>query len=124
LQKIIFIALAGALGALARYGLSLAAQRAYGGEFPVGTFAVNMAGSFLFGVIWSLAEERMLISGQTRAILLIGFMGAFTTFSTFMFETGELMRDGEWAPAAWNLLGQNGFGLIALYAGFMVGRLI
>ncbi|HUG91074.1 MAG TPA: CrcB family protein [Planctomycetaceae bacterium] len=117
-----WLAAAGAAGTLCRYGLSGLVHALAGEKFPWGTLAVNAVGCFLFGLVWSLAEERMLISGQTRAILLVGFMGAFTTFSTFAFETGGLLRDAEWWPAAANLLAHNALGLLCVFLGFAVGR--
>jgi CrcB protein len=118
-----WIGAAGALGALARYSLAGLVQRIGGANFPWGTLTVNILGSFLFGVVWSLAEERMIISGETRLIVLTGFMGAFTTFSTFMFETSALLREAEWSLAALNLAGQNMVGLVCLFLGLLVGRL-
>lgn len=121
--KWIWIGLAGAGGALARYAVSGLAQR-MGSGFPWGTLAVNVLGSMAFGFIWALAEDRLIISGQTRLIILTGFMGAFTTFSTFIFETGSLLEDAQWRMAALNLLAQNGSGLLGLFAGLAAGRLI
>jgi fluoride exporter len=123
-MRIILIALAGAIGTLARYWLGGLAQRSYGGVFPWGTFAVNMAGCFLFGFIWSMAEERMVISPEVRIILLVGFMGAFTTFSSFIFETGALMRDSQWALVFGNIALENITGLVLLFLGFAAGRLL
>lgn len=79
-------------------------------------------GWFLFGLVWTLAEEPLIISGQTRFIVLTGFMGAFTTFSTFSFETGELLRDSEWLLAFGNLIGQNVLGLAFMFFGLALGR--
>ncbi|OGP15716.1 MAG: chromosome condensation protein CrcB [Deltaproteobacteria bacterium GWA2_55_10] len=124
MQKLILIAAAGAAGTLARYFLGGLVQRLYGGAFPWGTFAVNMSGTFLFGFVWALAEERLVISGEARAIILVGFMGAFTTFSTFMFETGELLRDSEFALAFGNLALQNIVGVVFLILGLAAGRLL
>jgi CrcB protein len=121
-QKVIAIAIAGAIGTLARYWLGGLVQERFG--FPAGTFAVNMIGSFLFGVVWTLAEERFVISAETRTIILTGFMGAFTTFSTFMFETGTFMRDSQWLLAAGNLAAQIIVGLLCLFLGLAVGRII
>lgn len=122
-MKIALIAAAGAIGTLARYFLGGLVQRVSGGVFPWGTFAVNMAGCLLFGVIWSMAEERLVISGETRAIFLVGFMGAFTTFSTFMFESSALLRDSQWALAFGNIALQNIVGIAALFIGLAIGRL-
>ncbi|MBI5344883.1 MAG: fluoride efflux transporter CrcB [Deltaproteobacteria bacterium] len=123
-MKILWFAIAGASGTLARYWFGGLVQRYMGTGFPWGTFAVNMAGCFLFGLIWSLAEERLVISGQMRAVLLIGFMGAFTTFSSFVFETGALLRDSQFLMAFGNVLLQNIFGMIFLFLGFTASRLL
>ena len=122
-QQLVLLAVAGGLGALARYGLAGAASRVYGTGFPWGTFIVNAIGCFLFGVIWSLAEERLLLDAGSRAVILTGFMGAFTTFSTFIFETGELIRADQWLLAIGNLGGQMVVGLVFLFIGIGVGRL-
>jgi CrcB protein len=113
---------AGALGSLARYWLGGLVQQVFNSSFPAGTFAVNMIGSFLFGVVWSLAEERLVISSETRTIILAGFMGAFTTFSTFMFETGAFLRDSQWLLAFGNIAAQVIVGLICLFLGLALGR--
>ena len=123
LQKLMGLAGAGALGALARYGLGGAVQRLSGASaFPWGTLAVNALGCFLFGVVWSLAEERMLMSPEARVIALVGFLGAFTTFSSFAFETVQFVRDSQWAFAAANILAQNILGVAAVFAGMAAGR--
>lgn len=124
MQKLLWIGAAGALGAVARYVIGGLVQRIGGTGFPWGTLVVNILGSFFFGIVWSLAEERLLISGETRLIILTGFMGAFTTFSTFMFETSALLREAEWGIATLNLTGQNIAGLAFLFLGLALGRLI
>ena len=124
MEKIILIAVAGMFGTLARYGLSGAVQRAADIGFPVGTLTVNVIGSFLFGLVWILAEERMVISGDTRIIILGGFMGAFTTFSTLMFETGDLMSDSQYLYAGGNIAISTILGLAFLFLGFIVGRIL
>lgn len=124
LQKLFWLALAGALGTLARYGVSGAVQRIFSGEFPWGTLAANLAGCFLAGMFWSLAENRLSIGGQTRIIVLMGFMGAFTTFSAFMLETGELLHDAQWSWALGNVAMQNVGGLVLFFVGLFVGRFI
>ncbi len=124
MQKLVWLFIAGGLGVLARFGLGGLVQRYYSGSFPLGTFVINVLGCFSFGIIWSLAEERMVISGETRFLLLTGFMGAFTTFSTYAFETSGLMRDSEWLLAAGNVLGQTFLGLVAIIVGMAIGRLL
>jgi fluoride exporter len=123
-QKMAWLAVAGAVGTLARYGLQGFVQRLLPTAFPWGTLAVNASGCLLFGIAWSLAEERLVISGQTRLILLVGFMGAFTTFSTYAFETSQLLDDSEWLLAAGNLLLQNVLGIFLVLVGIALGRLV
>lgn len=123
-QKLVLIALAGAMGSLARYGLGGVVQNALGKSFPWGTVTVNLLGCLLFGLVWGLAvESRLTISAETRMILLVGFMGAFTTFSTFSFETVKLLEDSEWLLALGNLALQNIGGLVAMFVGLALGRL-
>ncbi len=124
MEKLLWIGLAGVLGTFARYGLSGVVQRACGSSFPCGTLAVNVLGCFLFGLIWSLAEDRLSISGEVRTVILIGFMGAFTTFSSFAFETAQLLRDAQWASAATNIVAQNALGIVGLFLGLIAGRLL
>jgi CrcB protein len=122
-QKLLGLAVAGALGTLARYGLGGLVQRLHQSVFPWGTLVVNSLGCFLFGVVWALAEERLLISGETRVILLVGFMGGFTTFSSYAYETGAMLRDAEWTLAAGNLLAHNLVGIACFFVGAALGRL-
>lgn len=123
IQKLAWIALAGALGTLSRYGLAGLVHRLNGAAFPWGTLAVNLAGCFLAGLLWELFENRWPVSAETRVVVLVGFMGAFTTFSAFILETGNLLRASEWISAAANMALQNGFGMLALFAGVALGRM-
>ena len=123
-SKLALLSLAGVLGTLSRYLLSGFVQRLTGAYFPWGTWSVNILGCFLFGLVWVLSEERFYFSSQTRLIVLVGFMGAFTTFSTYVFESSELMRDGEWVKLSLNLAGQNVFGFLGLVGGMFLGRMV
>jgi fluoride exporter len=120
--KLLALAAAGAAGTLARYGLSGLVQRASGAGFPWGTLAVNLAGCFLAGLIWSWAENRLALGGGWRAVVFIGFLGGFTTFSAYMLETGAMLGEAGWFRAMGNLLLHNGGGALALFAGTFLGK--
>lgn len=122
-QRILWLSIAGALGTLARYGLGTFVQRLHESSFPWGTLLVNLLGCFLFGLIFSLAEERFLVSGQIRLILSIGFIGAFTTFSTYAFETSQMLQRSDWLLVAINFTAQNFFGILSLFLGKTVARM-
>ncbi|HRU04489.1 MAG TPA: CrcB family protein [Candidatus Brocadiia bacterium] len=123
-QKYFGLAIAGACGTLLRYALAGVAQRASGSDLPCGTAVVNLAGCFLAGAFWAYAQGRLSISGEMRTIILVGFFGAFTTFSSFMLETNALLRDAEWIAAFGNLSFQNILGLVFMFTGHAVGRLL
>ncbi len=121
MTRIFFIALAGALGTVTRYGLGNLVQRFAGSAYPWGTALVNVLGCLVFGVIWAMSE-RLVIRPDTRVILLTGFLGSFTTFSAFSFETVQLMRDAQWSWAAGNVIIQVLLGVAAIYLGLFTGR--
>lgn len=124
MQKIALIALAGGLGSLSRYGLTGLVHKFTGGAFPYGTFAVNILGSLLFGLVWGFSEERLSFSPEMRTIILTGFMGAFTTFSTFAFESTSMLRTGQLLPFAANVGGQVVVGFTLLWLGLALGKAI
>jgi fluoride exporter len=124
MQKLLLIAVAGGLGALSRYGLAGLVQRWTDSMFPWGTAVVNVVGCFVFGLLWVAMEERFSLSPETRVIVLTGFMGAFTTFSTYMFETQQLLEDSQYLAAFGNLGLQNVLGLAAVILGLTLGKLI
>lgn len=117
MREAALIALGGALGSLLRWGLSGALQRAGGGTFPWGTFAVNAVGSLAIGFVATLALERALVPPALRALLIPGLLGGFTTFSALSFETVALLRDGQWPAAAGYALGSVAVGVAAAIAG-------
>jgi len=124
LTKILYLSAGGAAGTLSRYYLSGLAQRLAGGSFPLGTFAVNMLGCLFFGAVWGFFENRLLPGSEVRLLVLTGFMGAFTTFSTYMFETAELVKYGQMVVALLNVVGQSVAGLVLVLAGIAIGRLL
>lgn len=123
-SRLVLLFLAGGCGSLSRYWLGGFVQRVYGGELPLGTFLINILGCLIFGFIWALADERLIISEETRLIILTGFVGAFTTFSTFAFETHALMRNAEWLWAIANIGGQCVTGITAVFLGVLLSRII
>jgi len=122
--KIIYIAVAGAAGTLARYWLGGLIQRNITVGFPFGTAAVNIVGCLVFGLLWAFMESRLSISGQIRTVIFIGFFGAFTTFSSFMFETAQLLDESQWLWASANIILQNVLGLVSIIIGLTIGRLV
>lgn len=121
-MRSIAIALGGAFGAVLRFWLSTAVSALTGGGFPYGTLAVNVMGSGLMGLLYVLFYERMEGSTELRAALLIGVLGAFTTFSTFSIETMALLEEGERLNASLNILASVGLCLSVCWAGIIVGR--
>jgi fluoride exporter len=124
MMKLVLIGSGGCLGALSRYLLSGAVQGRYGGVFPVGTLAVNVLGCFLFGALMALMEDHPLLSPESRALLATGFLGSLTTFSTFGFETSELLHGRDLLMAGGNIVANVALGLLALEAGILLTRLI
>jgi CrcB protein len=123
-KTFLLLGVAGAAGTWARVGLSRGLQNLTGWSFPVGTLAANCLGCFLFGLLWLLVEEGRYLSEETRWLLTLGFLGAFTTFSTLAFDSGDAIRHGEWGLAIGNLLANNVLGLICVFAGFRLARAI
>ena len=121
-MTVIAIAVAGALGALARYGLEGLVSNRWPGAFPWGTFVVNVTGAFALGFVFVLLTERVTIDTWARSALTIGFLGAYTTFSTLSFETYRLFEDGAVGLALANSLGSLAAGLVAVYLGVVAGR--
>jgi len=116
------IAIAGALGALARYGLEGFVSRRTPGAFPWSTFVVNVSGAFVLGFVFTLLTEQFSVAPWIRGAATIGFLGAYTTFSTLTFETYRLVEDGALGIAAANALGSIAAGLAAVYLGVVTGR--
>ncbi|MCE5268791.1 MAG: CrcB family protein [Planctomycetaceae bacterium] len=124
MQKLILLFVAGGLGTLARYGLGGFVQQGYGKLFPWGTVAVNLLGCVLFGLVWAALTRRLPSSVEARTIILIGFMGGFTTFSTYMFETRELLADAQWLHALAYFTLHNVGGFAAMLVGLRVGQVL
>ena len=123
--KFAVIAAGGAVGALARYAAGGFVQQAFKtASFPIGTLAVNLIGCLLIGFGFGLIESRQPFTPEMRAFIFIGFLGSFTTFSTFGLESFNLARDGQWLLAAANIGLSVVVGLAAVLAGGVLSKLI
>ena len=122
--RLLLIGLAGLLGTLGRYALSGIIARRFGETFPTGTLVVNVVGCFLAGFLFCLMQDRFLVNDVVRTAIMIGFLGGFTTFSSFGLQTFTLMRDGEMGLAAINVLVSNAAGLLTVWAGYSLARFI
>jgi CrcB protein len=125
MQKIFWVLLGGAFGTGCRYYLSsFVYDIVKRPTFPYANLIINVSGSFIIGLLAELFEARVLVSPATRAALLTGVLGGYTTFSSFSFETFSLLRDGQWLLAALNAVGSVTLGLIAVWAGIRLAQLI
>jgi len=122
MSKIIAVGLGGFWGAVGRYWISGLAQK-LSDRFPLGTLSVNLLGSFILGLLATLFLEKMIVNQELRLFFLVGLLGAFTTYSTFSFETLNLMRGGEWMFAGLNILANLVGTLIAVWAGVSIAKL-
>lgn len=119
----LLVGLGGFVGAIARFVVGRWAGVLFDTRFPLGTFAINISGSFLLGILGTVVAERVWPSPDAlRLALGVGFLGAFTTFSTFEFETHALLEDGSWLLAAINMVGSLIVGLVALRAGIVLTK--
>jgi CrcB protein len=122
MRTAVAIAVAGAIGALARYGLEGFVSRRAPSAFPWGTFLVNVSGAFALGFLFTVTTERLRVTPWLRAAVTIGLLRAYTTFSTLSFETYRLLEDRALGLAAANAFGSLAAGLLAVYAGVVAGR--
>jgi CrcB protein len=124
MSEIIAIAVGGALGALSRFWATNLAELLFGTDFPYGILFVNIAGSFAIGIVFILLVERSLLPNILGAGLMVGFLGAFTTFSTFSLQALGLMESGRLFAAALYIAGSVIICILAAALGMLIGRLI
>lgn len=124
MQLVLAIAAGGALGAVSRHFVSGAVSKFTGIGFPFGTFTVNIVGSLLMGLLITLLAHKIDVSNQLRSFLAVGFLGSFTTFSTYSMETVLLVQRGDWSGAALYSIGSLIVGVLALLAGLWLGRVL
>ena len=122
--KWFFLFAAGGCGTFARYFLSGYVYQAFGVRFPVGTLIVNLLGCFIIGVLASFTEKKFLMSPELRLFLMVGFLGAFTTFSTFILETDNLIKNAQIGISLANIILSVGGGLLLFRFGSLLGSLL
>lgn len=123
-MPLLLIGLGGFAGAITRYVIDGAVSERTAGAFPFGTLVINVSGSFILGLLFALTTDRAILPAEIRGPVLIGFIGAYTTFSTWMLESWRLVESGVVALALANLLGSVVLGIVAVGLGLLVGRSI
>src|SRR5215470_17266028 len=126
MESYVFITIGSALGGAARYWCSGVVARLIGETFPYGTLVVNVTGSFVIGFFATLTgpDGRIFVSSTARQFVMIGFLGGYTTFSSFSIQTLQLMHDGEWLPATANIAASVALCLIAVWLGYALAAVL
>jgi CrcB protein len=123
LMPYLLVGVGGFIGANARFVVARLVGALFETRFPLGTFVINVSGSFLLGVLGTLVAQKVMPNSESMRLALgVGFLGAFTTFSTFEFETHALIDDGSWLTATTNIFASLFVGLLAVRAGIVVAK--
>lgn len=122
MDKFLLISAGAVLGANARYWIGTWAAQKWGPSFPYGTLLINVTGSLLLGLFMALTAERVVIDPRLRLLIATGFLGAYTTFSTFTYESMTLLTKGALMPGLLNIIGSTALGLLAVGAGIWLGK--
>ncbi len=119
----LLVGVGGFIGANARFIVARVVGAMFETKFPLGTFVINISGSFLLGILGTLVAQRVMPNSESMRLALgVGFLGAYTTFSTFEFETHALFDDGSWLTATTNMAASLFVGLVAVRAGIVVAK--
>jgi fluoride exporter len=125
MEKLILVLIGGAVGTGCRFGISMLVAASLGPrQFPHATFIINITGSFLIGFLAQYFDTRFVVSAEIRAAVLVGILGGYTTFSSLSLETLNLIRDEAWFAALIYPLGSMVLGLVAVWSGVQLARLI
>lgn len=123
-MSFLLIFIGSGIGGVLRYLMSSFVQTSSNWIFPIGTFSVNMLGSILIGFLAQVAESKGIFPGDIRLFIFVGLLGGFTTFSSFGYETMQLLRDGQIFYAVLNAVLQVVLGLLFVWTGMVLGRLV
>jgi CrcB protein len=124
MDKVLWISIGAVLGANLRYWVGDWAAQRFGSSFPHGTLLINLSGSFLLGLIVSMSMENFIIDPRLRLLLTIGFLGSYTTFSTYAYESIALISQGQWGLGLFNLLGSSLLGALFAIMGIWLGKIL
>ena len=124
MTKYLIVALGGALGSMLRFWAGGYVSSRLGTRFPYGTFVINLTASFLIGFVMTLLAERTHWSPNWRYLIPLGFIGGYSTFSTFEYETFRVFQDGEFLIVGFNIIGSVALGFLSVWLGVITGRTI
>jgi CrcB protein len=123
MKTFLLISLGAMVGANCRYWLGAWAVQQWGVRFPLGTLLINLSGSFVLGFLMAVFLDRMIAEPRWRVLLVVGFLGSYTTFSSYAYESVALMLNGQWWPGLLNLFGSSFLGGLAVLLGMGLGKL-
>ncbi len=124
MEKFILISIGAIFGANVRYWIGDWAAQKFGTSFPYGTLIINLTGSFILGLFMTLISDRLFVDPRLRLLFVVGFLGAYTTFSTYTYESFSLISKSQWLPGLLDLFGSTILGVIAVGLGVLIGKLL